>query len=70
MRIDIPGLNSIKDEIGPDGITRIIFDVDDDRIEEFFTAFGLVSGDIEGFQHVVTSALEAELKRLENKQQT
>jgi len=70
MKSNIPGLKSIKDEVGPNGITRLVFDIEDDKVEEFFASFGLVSGDVEGLHAAVTKAIETELARTENKQET
>lgn len=68
MKSNIPGLKSIKSEAGPNGMTRFIFDVEDDKVEKFFASFGLASGDIEGLQAAVTKAIKTELARTENKQ--
>ena len=45
VNFDIPGLQSIWDEQGPDGLTRINFDIDDDKVDQFFEALGLQSGE-------------------------
>jgi hypothetical protein len=53
----IPGLKQILEEKGPDGKTRFIFDIDDDRSDEFFAQFGLQPGDEAGFETLVIEAI-------------
>ena len=53
----IPGLKQISEEKAEDGKTRIIFDIDDDRSDEFFRQFGLEPGDEEGFERMVIEAI-------------
>lgn len=60
--IDIPGLKSIWDEVRPDGTTRIILEVDDDRLDKFFEALGIDSGDTEALQDMIIRALEHALE--------
>lgn len=52
MNNKIPGLKSIEET--EDGF---IFDIEDDKVEEFYAAFGLKNGDLEGFQKVLESAI-------------
>ena len=67
VNFDIPGLQSIWDEQGPDGLTRINFDIDDDKVDQFFDALGLKSGDTEGLQDIIIKSLEWALKEKEQK---
>jgi len=67
VKIDIPGLQSIWDERGPDGLTRIILEIDDDKVDQFFDALGLQSGDTEGLQNIIIKSLEWALKEREQK---
>ena len=53
----IQGLKQIIEEKGPDGKTRFIFDIDDDRSDEFFAQFGLQPGDEAGFEALVIEAI-------------
>lgn len=53
----IPGLKQISEEKTEDGKTRIVFDIDDDRSDEFFRQFGLEPGDEEGFERMVIEAI-------------
>ena len=57
MQSDIPGLKQIIEEKTPDGKTRFVFDIDDDRSDEFFTKFGLQPGDEAGFEALVIEAI-------------
>ena len=54
---EIPGLRQILEEKMPDGKTRFIFDIDDDRSDEFFAKFGLQPGDEAGFESLVIEAI-------------
>lgn len=67
VKIDIPGLQSIWDEQGPDGLARIILEIDDDKVDQFFDALGLQSGDAEGLQDIIIKSLEWALKKQEQK---
>lgn len=67
VKIDIPGLQSIWDEQGPDGLTRIILEIDDDKVDQFFDALGLQSGDTGGLQDMIIKSLEWALKEQEQK---
>ena len=67
VKIDIPGLQSIWDEQGPDGLTRIILEIDDDKVDQFFDALGLQSGDTGGLQDMIIKSLEWALKEKEQK---
>jgi hypothetical protein len=62
MQCKIPGLKQILEEPGPDGKTRIIFDIDDDRSDDFFRQFGLEPGDEEGFERMVIEAINNFIK--------
>lgn len=53
----IPGLKRILEEKSPDGKTRFVFDIDDDRSDEFFAQFGLQPGDEAGFEALVVEAI-------------
>lgn len=53
----IPGLKGITEEPGPDGKTRFVFEIDDNRSDEFFRQFGLEPGDEEGFERIVVEAI-------------
>ena len=53
----IPGLKQIFEEKAEDGKTRIVFDIDDDRSDEFFRQFGLEPGDEAGFEALVIEAI-------------
>lgn len=55
--IRIPGLKGITEEPGPDGKTRVVFEIDDDRSDEFFRQFGLQPGDEDGFERIVVEAI-------------
>lgn len=55
--IKIPGLKQIFEEKAEDGKTRIVFDIDDDRSDEFFRQFGLEPGDEAGFEALVIEAI-------------
>ena len=67
VKVDIPGLQSIWDEQGPDGLTRIVLEIDDDKTDQFFEALGLQSGDTEGLQDAIIKSLEWALKEQEQK---
>ena len=60
---NIPGLLGITEEPQEDGGSRFIFEVEDDKTEQFFAAFGLQPGDQEGLQRVVIEAIQAMLDR-------
>ena len=67
MNSTIPGLNDITEEKNEDGSSTFHFDVEDDKVDEFFSAFGLETNDTAGFQSVVTNALAAMLDKYECK---
>lgn len=69
MMADIPGLRSIWDEVGPDGETRIVFEVDDDKTDEFFSSLGLLPNDAEGFRRVILECITTMLEK-KNSQET
>jgi hypothetical protein len=60
---EIPGLVAITDEQGEDGRVRFIFEIEDDKVPQFFEAFGLMPGDIEGFRRVLVEAIELMINR-------
>ena len=62
MEGKIPGLRQIIEEQTEDGKTRIVFDIDDDRSDEFFTQFGLQPGDEAGFEALVVEAINNFIK--------
>ena len=57
MNSEIPGLKQIIEETTPDGKTRFVFDIDEDRSDEFFAKFGLQPGDEAGFEALVIEAI-------------
>lgn len=59
---EIPGLKRIYEEIGENGKTRFVFDIDDDRSDEFFAKFGLKPGDEAGFEALVIEAINSFVK--------
>lgn len=58
MMSEIPGLTEITDERGPDGETKITLHIEEDKVEEFFRAFGLRPDDEAGVQALVIQAIE------------
>lgn len=58
----IPGLKQILEEQGPDGKTRFVFEIDDDRSDEFFRQFGLEPGDEAGFEAMVIESINNFIK--------
>lgn len=64
---NVPGLISINEEHMEGGGCRLIFEIEDGKEREFFSAFGLQIGDEDGFQRVVIEALEAMLERVGSK---
>lgn len=60
----VPGLTSIKERTTPDGKVQFIFEIEDERAEEFYAAFGLQVGDSEGFQRVVVEAITLLTERM------
>ncbi len=59
---EILGLLGIEDHSRGDGTCLLTFQIEDDRVADFYTAFGLESGDISGLQVVVHTALERYLE--------
>ena len=59
----IPGLIAITEERQPDGSAKIIFEVERDKEAEFFAAFELMDGDVEGLQRVVIESIQAMIDR-------
>jgi len=62
MESKIPGLKRIIEERAEDGKTRFVFDIDDDRSDEFFAQFGLQPGDEAGFEALVIEAINNFIK--------
>lgn len=50
---EIPGLIKITEGCG----NKLVFDIEDDKVEQFYAHFGLEAGDVEGFQQIVTESL-------------
>jgi hypothetical protein len=61
----IPGLKSIEEEMTPDGKTRIIFNIEDDKAQEFFDYLGIAKDDEAGFQKIIIEAIETYLKKVQ-----
>ncbi len=61
----IPGLKSIEIEESPspNEKTRIVFNIEDDKAEEFFKFLMLENNDTAGFEKLLTDALETYLNR-------
>jgi len=60
MSEKIPGLISITETS-----SGFVFEIEDDKISEFYSAFGLEVGDSAGFQDVLNQAIENFLKSYE-----
>ena len=58
----IPGLKSIEEEITTDGKTRIIFNIEDDQVDEFFNFLMLEKNDSAGFEKLVIEAINKFIK--------
>ena len=56
---NIPGLIKITDE---ECGRKIIFDIEDDKVEQFYAHFGLRPNDTEGFQRIVETSLDTLIK--------
>jgi len=56
---EIPGLIAISEMQGDDGRTSFIFEIEDDKVDLFYQAFGLQPGDDESFRRVLVEAIEA-----------
>lgn len=63
----IPGLISIETETLPEGGTRIIFEVDDGQVEQFFSAFGVDTGDVGALQDTLIKALQWAVQQREDR---
>lgn len=59
----IPGLKSIEDEVTPEGKTRIIFNIEDGKEQDFFDFLNISKDDEAAFQKIITEAIETHLKR-------
>ena len=66
MNSSIPGLTDITEEKNEDGSSTFHFDIEDDKVDEFFSTFGLKTNDTAGFQRVVNESLERLLDSYEN----
>ncbi len=70
QKVDIVGLVSITEEPLEGGGARFIFEIEDDKVDQFYRQFGLEKDDNEGFQRVVRESLEALMKAHNEKHQT
>ena len=63
----IPGLKSIdvEDADPLSGKTRVVFNIEDDKVEEFFNFLMLENNDTAGFEKLLINALETYLNRSE-----
>lgn len=59
----IPGLISIDTEDLAGGGTRLIFEIDDQQVEQFFESLGIPTGDVEALTGVIIQGLEWALKQ-------
>jgi hypothetical protein len=59
----IPGLIAITEERQDDGSAKIIFEVEEGKQTEFFAAFELMDGDVEGLQRVMIESIQAMIDR-------
>jgi len=59
----IPGLKSIDEEVTADGKTRIVFNIEDDKVDDFFNYMLLEKNDTVGFEKLVINALQEYLNR-------
>lgn len=59
----IPGLIAINEIKDTDGQTRFVFEIEDDKVDRFYAAFGLEPGDEEGFRRVLIESIEMLLSR-------
>ena len=55
---EIPGLTAITDEPTENGGCKITLHIEDDKVDEFFRAFGLRPDDEAGVQALVIQAIE------------
>ena len=60
---EIPGLIAISEIANDDGTTSFVFEIEDDKVDQFYAAFGLTSGDTEGFRRVLVEAIEMMVAR-------
>lgn len=63
-RSDVPGLISIEEHTKLDGTVQFIFEIEDERVDEFYAAFGLETGDSAGFQRVLIEAITLLTERM------
>lgn len=61
----IPGLKSIEEEMTPEGKTRIIFNIEDDKAQEFFDYLCISKDDEAAFQKIIIEAIETYLKKVQ-----
>lgn len=61
----IPGLKNIdvEDTDPLSGKTRVVFNIEDDKVEEFFNFLMLESNDTAGLERLLIDALETYLNR-------
>jgi len=60
---EIPGLIAISEMQGDDGRTSFIFEIEDDKVDLFYQAFGLQPGDDAGFRRVLVESIEMMVAR-------
>lgn len=60
---EIPGLIAISEVANDDGTTSFVFEIEDDKVDEFYAAFGLMPGDTEGFRRVLVESIEMMVDR-------
>ena len=63
LETEIPGLIAISETHNPGGGSTFTFEIEDDKVDQFFQAFGLQPGDQAGFQRVVIEAIEMMIER-------
>lgn len=63
IQSEVPGLIAITEDAQPDGSMRFVFEIDDERVDDFYAAFGLQPGDKAGFQRVLIEALNLLIER-------
>ncbi len=59
----IPGLRKIWDNVDELGRPALVFEIDDDKVGDFYAAFGLQTDDKEGLSKVIEAAIRQELDR-------
>ena len=61
--LKIPGLHSLSVD---EQTGEILLDIDDDKMEEFYSFFNLEVGDTEGIRNVIVAALQKHMEEKEN----